>query len=69
MTTTNKQRTINFLKQLRTEAILNTQLNPDVVLQIEALIREVQSREALDWAEIGEYRSQAKGILKRAALH
>lgn len=65
----NKQRIISQLKRLRTEAILNTQLNPDVVLKIEELIREVQSREALDWAEIGEYKAQAKGILRRAALH
>ena len=69
MTTTNKQRTINFLKQLRTEAILNKMVRTDAVPRIEELIREVQSRAELDWAEIGEYRSQAKGILKRAALH
>ena len=65
----NKQRVITQLKRLRTEAILNTQLNPDVVLKIEELIREVQSRSSLDWAEIGEYRAMARGILRRAALH
>ena len=65
----NKQRIISDLKRLRTEALLNRQLSTDVVLKIEDLIREVQSREELDWAEIGEYRAQAKGILKRAALH
>ena len=62
----NKQRAISQLKQLRTEAILNRQLNPSCVLRIEELIREVRSREALDWAEIGEYRSMARGIMRRA---
>lgn len=62
----NKQRVITQLKRLRTEAILNTQIDPSCVLRIEELIREVQSREDLDWAEIGEYRSTARGILRRS---
>ena len=65
----NKQRIISELKRLRTEVILNRQLSTDVVLKIEDLLREIKARSSLDWAEIGEYRAQAKGILKRAALH
>lgn len=65
----NKQRLITSLKQLRTEAISNRRINTSCVLRIEEIIREVQARKELDWAELGEYRAVARGIMKRATLH
>nr|DAG16832.1 MAG TPA: hypothetical protein [Caudoviricetes sp.] len=65
----NKQRLITSLKQLRTEVILNRKIDPSCALRIEGLIREVQAREEIDYAEIGEYRAMVKGILRRAELH
>ena len=66
MTTTNKQRAISQLKQLRTEAISNWRVNTSCIPEIEGLIREIKAREEIDYAEIGEYRAIAQGILRRA---
>ena len=66
MPMTNKQRTIISLKKIRTEAIIDRKIDLSCIQRIEDLIREVQRREGVDWAEIGEYRAVAQGILRRA---